>query len=314
MSEEKKSPKDRIIHTRCLVCNSESVTLNHLSTDYLVSGEEYPVEQCNNCGFLFTNRYPVEAKIGEYYKSEEYISHTDRGKGIPGKLYNIARALMLSRKRKLISKHIKEADSPVNHDSTLLDIGCGTGHFVAYMNSHGWRAEGIERDKGARENAKNIHGIKVSGNEYMQSLPSHYYDVVTLWHVLEHFHDPVMAIKQVTGALKPKGIVIVALPNNLSNDADHYGSDWAAWDVPRHLWHFTPVTLPLFADNHNLELIKAAGMPFDSFYVSILSEKNTSSSFSFVKGMFRGLISVVISLFDHNRYSSIIYILRKKEP
>ena len=313
MSEEKRSPKGKIINTRCLVCSSELVSLNHLSTDYLVSGEEYPVERCSNCGFLFTNRYPLETDIGGYYKSEEYISHTNKGKGISAKLYHIVRSLMLSRKRRLISKYIKETNSSLNQDTTLLDIGCGTGHFVAYMNSHGWRSEGIERDKGAREYAKTLNGIKVSGTEYMESLPSRYYDVVTLWHVLEHFHDPVMAIKQITAALKSKGIVVIALPNNLSNDANHYGPDWAAWDVPRHLWHFTPFTLSLFAENHDLELIKKAGMPFDSFYVSLLSEKNRGSALPFVKGMFRGLISIVVSFFDHNRYSSIIYILRKKE-
>jgi SAM-dependent methyltransferase len=256
---------------------------------------------------MFTNNYPAEELIGKYYKSEEYISHSNNATGLSGRLYKFARTLMLSRKRKLISGFIS---SP---GSTLLDIGCGTGHFVAFMKRYGWNASGIERDSDARNYAARINRIKVEGNESMNYLPPSHYDVITLWHVLEHFHDPDAAIRQVSGALKSDGIIVAALPNHYSYDAQHYGKGWAAWDVPRHLWHFNPDSLSLFAENHNLMIIKKVNMPFDSFYVSILSEKGkgSGSGVSLIMGMFRGFLSLIAALFNVNKSSSVIYILKK---
>jgi 2-polyprenyl-3-methyl-5-hydroxy-6-metoxy-1,4-benzoquinol methylase len=307
MSEEKRSLKDKIVHTRCLVCNSDSLLQNHISADWLVSGETFPVIRCKKCGFMFTNNYPSEELIGKYYKSEEYISHSNSAAGLSGRLYKLARNLMLSRKRRLISGYIT---SP---GSTLLDIGCGTGHFVAFMNRYGWEATGIERDSDAREYAEMINKIKVEGEESLSQLPPSHYDVITLWHVLEHFHDPVKAIRQIKGALKPEGIIVAALPNHDSFDANHYGPDWAAWDVPRHLWHFNPDSFSLFAKSHNLKIIKKATMPFDSFYVSMLSEKAKGSGVSLIKGMFWGFISLAAALVNVNQSSSVIYILKKGE-
>jgi 2-polyprenyl-3-methyl-5-hydroxy-6-metoxy-1,4-benzoquinol methylase len=305
MSEEKRSLKDNIVHTRCLVCNSDSLEQNHISADWLVSGETFPVMRCKRCGFMFTNNYPAEEFIGKYYKSEEYISHSNSTTGLSGRLYKFARTLMLSRKRKLISAYIT---SP---GSTLLDIGCGTGHFVAFMKRYGWDAAGIERDIDARQYAAKINKIKVEGDESMNHLPPSHYDVITLWHVLEHFHDPDTAIRQVAGAMKPDGIIVAALPNHYSYDAHHYGPDWAAWDVPRHLWHFNPDSLSLFTEKHNLKIIKKVTMPFDSFYVSILSEKAKGSGVSLIMGMFRGLLSLTAALVNVNKSSSVIYILKK---
>lgn len=305
MSEEKRSLKDKILHSQCPVCQSDSLMQNHISADWLVSGETFPVIRCKRCGFMFTNNYPAEEHIGKYYKSEEYISHSNAAAGLSGRLYKLARTLMLSRKRKLISGYISASGS------TLLDIGCGTGHFVAFMNRQGWVATGIERDRDAREYAAKINKIKVAGDESLQHLPPSYYDVITMWHVLEHFHDPVKAIRQVAGALKPEGIIVVALPNHGSYDAHHYGADWAAWDVPRHLWHFNPDSFSLFTESHDLKIIKKSTMPFDSFYVSILSEKAKGSGVSLIKGMFWGFISQTAALFNVNRSSSVIYILKK---
>lgn len=307
MLEEKRSLKDKVVHTRCPVCHSDSLLQNHISADWLVSGETYPVMRCKRCGFMFTNSYPGEELIGKYYKSEEYISHSNSATGLSGKLYKLARTLMLSRKNKLISGYISYPGS------TLLDIGCGTGHFVAFMNRQGWNAAGIERDRDAREYAAKINKIEVTGDESVQHLTQSHYDVITLWHVLEHFHDPGTAIRQAAGALKPEGIIVVALPNHASYDADHYGADWAAWDVPRHLWHFNPDSFSLFAESHDLEIVKKASMPFDSFYVSILSEKAKASGLSLIKGMFWGLISLAAALFNVNRSSSVIYILKKRD-
>lgn len=289
----------------CKLCNSNSINEKYACRDHLVTGEVYPVMQCSKCGFIFTNDYPDENDIGSYYKSEKYISHSDRRTGAVDRLYHLARKIMLSRKYRIVRKY-----SGLKRGS-LLDIGCGTGYFPAYMKSKDWDAEGIEKDKEARAFASEVNLVNVSGSEKLDNLEPGFYDCITLWHVLEHFHYPDQLLKQAAVALKDNGIMIIALPNNRSFDARHYGAAWAAWDVPRHLWHFSPGTMAVYLRKFGLVTEAVSRLPFDAFYVSILSEQTQGSKFSLLKGMFFGKISWLNSLAKRDETSSLAYIVKK---
>jgi SAM-dependent methyltransferase len=261
--------------------------------------------ECSQCNFRFTGSPPDENVIGNYYKSESYISHSDTSRGIINKLYHIARDIMLARKSKLVKKFTGLSDG------TLLDIGCGTGYFPKYMNNIGWKTFATERDPDAKAFARDINGISILDDKDIFDYKPGSFDCITLWHVLEHIHNPGRLLDAIKGMLNDSGTIVIAVPNSSSFDARHYGKDWAAWDVPRHLWHFEPATFRDFMKRQQLNVIATRRLPFDSFYVSILSEKYRKGHLPILSGLTIGFISFINSLFKKDRTSSLIYILKK---
>jgi SAM-dependent methyltransferase len=269
-----------------------------------VSHREFELSRCSSCGFIFTSAPPDETEIGNYYESDDYISHSDSGESFLDKVYQAVRKLMLNRKRKLIIQN--------SHKSTgnILDIGCGTGHFLNEMKRSGWNTTGIEISAKARKYAIAKFGLEVFSPDYTRSLPAGSFDCITLWHVLEHFHDPFWYFGEIKRLLKPGGIVVTALPNSSSYDAVHYGRNWAAFDVPRHLWHFDPETFSLFASKAGFISTDLRVLPFDVFYISILSEKQKRSAFPSLFGLTMGKMYFLLSLFSKKKGSSIVYTLK----
>ena len=229
-------------HDACPLCNSDKISLQFICTDHFISKETFQVYKCGECGFEFTQDYPEENDIGKYYESEEYISHSNTSKGISNKLYRIARNIMLHRKLD-ITRGASGLDT-----GRLIDIGSGTGYFADTMKRAGWDVTGIEINDRARNFSKSMFGLDVSGPDDISAMESGSVDCITLWHVLEHFHDPNKFAREVLRLLKPDGVCIIALPNSSSYDAKNYGKFWAAYDVPRHLWHFNPSTFSRFAE------------------------------------------------------------------
>lgn len=298
----------RTIHlNNCKICKSTNINEKFSCQDYFLTGEAFPLIQCNNCGFVFTNDYPEEIRIGNYYKSEKYISHSDTQKGILNSIYHVARKIMLSRKYRIIF------DYSGIRKGTLLDIGCGTGYFAKQMQLKGWDVTGIEKDEIARDYAAKVNSINTFGSNKIESLDPKSFDCITLWHVLEHFHDPDRIITQSREALKDSGIMVIALPNNKSFDALHYGKYWAAWDVPRHLWHFNPENLSEYLGQFGYEVIGIRRLPLDAFYISVLSEQYRGKKPGLIMGMFWGFVSWMNSLTNREETSSLVYIARKKK-
>jgi SAM-dependent methyltransferase len=289
----------------CLICKGTSIQELYRCNDHFVSGELFSVVTCQECGFTFTEDPPSESVIGLYYKSDSYISHSDSKKGLVNKLYHLARSYMLRRKWKTI-----ESQTGLS-TGKLLDIGCGTGYFLNYMQQKGWDVSGIEKDSGAREYASTIMKVDVSDQEKLNGLGESIYDCITLWHVLEHFHNPDTILETIHRSLTNSGIAVIAVPNMSSFDAKHYGPHWAAWDVPRHLWHFTPETISLLLKRHNMEIVSTRRLPFDSFYVSLLSEQYKRGKPALIKGLFWGKLSWLNAIFKKNQTSSLVYIIKK---
>ena len=221
-------------------------------------------------------------------------------------IYHYVRSYMLGRKARLVAK---EAHRKTGR---LLDIGTGTGYFADTMVRRGWKVEAVEKNPQAREFAKEHFGLEVKPESALQEFAPGSFDVITLWHVMEHLEHLGEVWQQFHEMLTEKGLLIVAVPNCSSYDAQRYGEYWAAYDVPRHLWHFTPGTIQQLASRHGFIMAARHPMPFDAFYVSMLSEKHRGSSCSFLKGMYVGTLAWFSALGRKERSSSMIYVFRKK--
>lgn len=290
---------------KCIVCGSKESSRFLDCTDNFVTHEDFRINVCNGCGFRYTADAPSQEEIGRYYKSEDYISHSDTDKGLINKLYHVVRNIMLGRKCRLICDYA--------NGKKLLDIGCGTGYFLNYMKSREFECEGIEIDESARNFGVKNFGLTVNSPEALFERSSdETFDVITLWHVLEHLYGPDNYMRKIYSLLKKDGLLLIALPNCSSFDAAHYGKMWAAYDVPRHLWHFTPDSLERYLDKFGFALVKIRRLPFDAYYNSMMSAKYAGSKCSLLSGFFNGLRSNCVSLFRPEKTSSVIYIIRKK--
>ncbi len=285
--------------THCPICNAESFTDYLQVKDHMITQEVFKLVYCSSCGFHFTNPRPLFSNIGDYYKSDAYVSHSSSKKGFINSLYNIIRNYTLKQKVNLLKT--------LSSNRELLDIGAGTGHFLNACKSNGFNVMGLEPDEDATRFAKQHFQVDLFPLEKLYALESNSKDFITMWHVLEHVYNLKDDFREIVRVLKNDGFLIIAVPNMESYDANLYKENWAAYDVPRHLYHFRKKDIQKLASEFNLTLIKTKGMKFDSFYVSMLSEKHTNGSIA--KAFVNGLKSNLKS--KHWGYSSQIYILTK---
>jgi 2-polyprenyl-3-methyl-5-hydroxy-6-metoxy-1,4-benzoquinol methylase/predicted RNA-binding Zn-ribbon protein involved in translation (DUF1610 family) len=292
---------------KCPLCGSTEIKHEFTCKDCFASGEQFETYICRQCGFLFTNNFPSSNSIGKYYDSPKYISHSDTKKGLINKLYHFARAYMIKRKLNFICNQTKRKTGKI------LDIGCGTGYFLNEAKRKGWETFGIEKSEQARKRAIEYFDLFVKPEAQIYKFPKENFDVITLWHVLEHLENLNEIMEKMHDLLLPDGIIVIAVPNCSSYDARHYKTCWAGYDVPRHLWHFTPATIKLLAEKFNFNIVHKKIMPFDAFYISLLSEKymKVNTFIAFAKAMITGAISTVKALSDKDKGSSIIYVLKK---
>lgn len=290
---------------KCPVCNSTAFSPFLVCTDFFVSGEEFPIKECSTCGLKITQDIENEENIGRYYQSEKYISHSNTSKGLVNSVYHAVRRYMLGRKRRLVEKVASLKAG------RILDVGTGTAFFLNEMKAKGWQVTGTEKSSDARDFARKEFNLNNLPSEELFEIPKESFDVITLWHVLEHIHQLGENMNAFERLLSNKGKLIIAVPNSDSYDAKHYKAYWAAYDVPRHIWHFAPKQMKLLGEKHGFALKSLHSMPFDSFYVSMLSEKYKKSKFGLLKGMFYGKVSWIGSIFNPAKCSSVIYVFDK---
>ncbi len=287
----------------CPICKSSQIKLFLVCKDNTVSRETFDIVECISCGFKFTNPRPDEDKLGAYYKSDEYVSHSNSSKGFVHSIYQIVRKYTLLKKLQLISKYYKTGN--------ILDIGCGTGEFLKTFKDAKWKTFGIEPSLDVREIAIKNYGLDIRGEAEIKKLETEGFDVITMWHVLEHVPELNDRIDDLKRLIKPEGIIVIAVPNCTSFDADVYKENWAAYDVPRHLYHFVPNDIETVFNNHGLKVFKVLPMLFDSFYVSLLSEKYRTEKSNIFRALWIGLRSNISALKSGKKYSSQIYLIRK---
>jgi 2-polyprenyl-3-methyl-5-hydroxy-6-metoxy-1,4-benzoquinol methylase len=282
--------------------------------DFTVSNEIFTLLKDKITEILITNPQPKIEDLNKYYESDLYISHTDSNKSFIDKIYQKVKIYAIDKKIKLIKK---SSDNII--DKNILDIGCGTGAFLSACKKEHLNVVGVEPNKNARVLAKSKLEILTSNsNNINNDYPKVYetinaleetFDIITMWHVLEHVPNLEDYINQLKKLLKPNGVLIIAVPNYKSFDASHYKEFWAAYDVPRHLWHFSKKSISLLFKKINMEVIKTIPMKFDSYYVSLLSEKYKTGKSNILKAFFIGWLSN-IKAYSTKEYSSLIYIIK----
>ena len=271
-------------------------------TDYSVSKETFELYYDQDLDLLITSPQPSPENLGRYYESNDYISHTDSKRSLFEKAYHFVKGIALKNKLNLINNcsSIK---------GNLLDIGAGTGDFLLTAKQNGWNTIGVEPS----EKAKGIAvGKGIQFSDSTEELESNSFDVITMWHVLEHVPNLEIQIKELKRLVKPNGTIIIAVPNFKSYDANYYGKFWAAFDVPIHFWHFSKTAIKLLFEKEDIKLEKVLPMKFDSFYVSLLSEKYKNGKMNFVKAIWIGLVSNWKANWSLE-YSSHIYVLKNTE-
>lgn len=287
----------------CPVCNSSSFSKHLECKDFTVSQEEFQLDLCE-CGFLFTNPRPKPIEIGSYYKSEDYISHTNSSKGLINKVYQFARKRAIAKKLSLINSLRPKL-------KVLIDYGCGTGEFLNAAAKEGWAVTGFEPDESARNQAIRNYNLNVFTPDSLQNIATGSAGIITLWHVLEHVHLLNETLSEFNRIIEPEGYLIIAVPNAASADAQHYGKYWAAYDVPRHLYHFTRPVMNKLLLKHNFNPVKTEGMFFDPFYISLLSEKYKNGSGNLISAALSGLRTTLKASSDIDANSSLLYIFQK---
>ena len=290
---------------KCPACGSLKYTKVLKTSDYLVSGESFEIMECNDCSLRFTSPIPDSNETGNYYKSDKYISHAKHVTSIFDIAYKIVRKFSLRSKRKII-KWVSQKQS-----GTLLDIGCGTGKFLKIMKQSGWEINGVEVNNEARKLAENnTSSVILTQTQFFES--NQKYDVITLWHSLEHLYELNQYLKKITESLNDNGLLLIAVPNYQSFDAEHFKRDWAAYDVPRHLYHFSLEAMVKLMEKFKFKLIQGQQMPFDPFYVALLSELSVRKKHNIIKALLVGWKSYWQGKQNEKRGSSILYVFKKQ--
>lgn len=270
--------------------------------DHSVSQEYFDLIKNSKYDYLETVPKPSPDKLPDYYKSEDYISHTSSRRNLFENVYHLVRNFSLNRKLKLINSFSSD-------EKNILDIGCGTGDFLEVAKANDWHVFGIEPNEQARSIANKKTENTIFNVDKLLEFNNSSFDVITLWHVLEHLPNLEEQIRIVKKLLKPKGTLIIAVPNYKSYDAQYYKEFWAAYDVPRHLWHFNKESISRLFKDTSMKVVKTKPMFFDAFYVSLLSEKYKTGKMNFFNGFWIGLLSNLKSL-STREPSSVIYIIK----
>lgn len=288
---------------KCPICGGESLENFLEAEDHNVSNDRFNIVECSDCSFRFTNPIPTQDTIGDYYKSENYVSHSGTKKGFINRVYHVVRSRAIKQKERLASKY--------STAKNILDIGCGTGDFLAYCKSLNWNTLGLEPDQSARNIAIESNLIEAKPLNHLYAVEENKFDVISMWHVLEHVYNLNEDIEQYKKILKKDGVLIVAVPNCSSKDAEHYGANWAAYDLPIHLYHFRPKNMKELFSNHGMEVVEILPMKYDAYYISMVSEKYKGGNI--FSGFFNGFKSNLAANAKNNKYSSQIYVIKHQK-
>lgn len=286
----------------CPVCGAESFSDYLELKDFFLTKETFKLQQCGSCGFVFTNPRPDDQSLPKYYDSPDYLSHHSHSFSFIHLVYQRLRKMNIKNKFTLVHRYASRG--------SLLDIGCGTGELLHYFQKKKWDVKGIEPSAQPREFAIKNYGLDIKDESGLKELPENSFDVITMWHVLEHVAGLDERIIEIFKLLKTSGKVVIALPNLNSWDALHYGKYWAAYDVPRHLYHFSKRTIVPLLEKHQFHFLQSFPLKMDAYFISLLSEKYLSNRYPYLEAVRNGYQSNAHAR-NSGEYSSMIYVFQK---
>lgn len=287
------------------MCDGENFNSFLEVPDHLFSKELFSLTKCTNCSFVFTSNAPDEKNAGPYYETEDYIEHSDTKKGLINTIYHLSRNWMVGYKQRLISRHMKSK-------GRVLDIGSASGYFLNHMKGLNYEVKGVEISQKARDLCKaNFNIATATPNEWLDAKEDNMFSVVTMWHVMEHVYPIDTYLKKIHSSLNETGKAFIAMPNHTSFDASYYQDDWAAYDVPRHIWHFNPSAFNNLAAKHGFKVEKLHSLPLDPFYISMVSADYSGGLMSKIAAPFVATISSILSWVNKEKASSVVYVLSK---
>ena len=289
---------------KCPWCQSEKAHLHLSLKDYFLTQEPFEIMVCEDCGLLYTTPKPSDEKLGDYYKSDEYYSHQENKKGFIPRVYEAVKSVNL--------KHKIAIATQGKEPGRLLDIGCGVGDFLHFAEQNGWQCTGAEPSDDASSIAKKRIKAEIMLPKDLEKLPDESFDVITMWHVLEHVSDLQWQVNQLNRLLKKGGRLVIALPNFRSYDAQYYKDKWAAYDVPRHLNHFSQDPIAKIFNINGLIQNQTQKLVWDAFYISFMSEKYRQNSLPMLRGIYRGLIYNMKAK-KNGEWSSLVYVFEKQK-
>lgn len=290
------------MNDKCPWCGSENAQLHLELKDLFLTQEQFKILECKDCGLLYTTPRPNKEEIGSYYKSDEYYSHQENKDGFIPKVYEKVKSINLKNKYHIATEKAKKGK--------ILDIGCGVGDFLHTMEQQGWDCTGVEPSEDAKAIARKRIKAQLLSSEEQENLPEGSFDVITMWHVLEHVDALRWQIQQLYRLCRSGGRIIIALPNYKSYDGQYYKAEWAAYDVPRHLNHFDQKTLINLFEENEMKHIKTKKLYWDAFYISYMSEKYRQHSLPLVRGVFRGMVSNLKARMM-GEWSSLVYVFER---
>jgi len=291
---------------KCPVCSAEKFSVFLEGKDYFLSGENFSIQMCGSCGFKFTNPRPNLDNVLKYYESEKYISHQAVKTDLVTRIYKAARFFAIRQKYSIIISFSK--------GTRYLDIGCGTAELLRYCAKRGLTVKGIEPNEKPRNFAQMNYSLEVEGDLTAVKGKGESFNCISFWHVLEHLPSLSQSLNDIKSILEPQGVVIIAVPNAASWDAGYYQKFWAAYDLPRHLYHFSEETLKKLIESHGFEIVAMKPQKLDAFYISLLSEEYKTGKRNYCKALFNGLRSNLMAKRKSCGYSSLIIIIKRKNP
>jgi predicted SAM-dependent methyltransferase len=294
---------------RCPVCDGNTFIPFISSLDHSISREMFTLIKCADCELLITSPRPSNDQLDKYYTSPAYISHISTAKNIIDQIYLTVRRFTLKWKISLIEKH-----TPASQEKKLLDFGCGTGEFLKVAKFNGWLTTGMEPSLFARQHSDPAIRPHIQASMTDIIKDNKIFQVITLWHVLEHVEDLNTTLLELKKLLAQSGTIFIAVPNHTSWDAKHYKQNWAGFDVPRHFWHFNMKSMTRLLEKHALTVVKIIPMRLDAFYISLLSEKYQNNEHVSIVGMIKAFFNALNSNQRARKsmaYSSLIYVVKK---
>lgn len=287
---------------QCPACGETEFTNHIIVKDHAVTQESFAIVICKNCNLKFTNPRPSKDNLSKYYDSPAYISHSSNASNPIDLAYKIARYFTLNNKINIVNSFISHGK--------ILDIGSGTGSFLKVAENNRWEVTGVEPHEKARHIAEKKLSKTVLENIFEIQQPDGY-DAITLWHVLEHVEELSETLQQIKKLLKKTGYLFVAVPNVKAYDAQIYKEDWAAYDVPRHLYHFEQKSLKYLMNEHKLKIKAILPLKLDAYYISLLSEKYKTGKSNYINALKNARLSNLWAAKNNGDYSSLIYVIKK---